>query len=50
MLVTTAEKIASAKSNIYFTLSKESIFYKCYNVDAMVFVKKVKSYKVRNKT
>jgi hypothetical protein len=35
----------SAKSNI-FTLYKEGLFYKCYNEDAMVFSKKVKSYKV----
>jgi hypothetical protein len=46
MLMTTAEKIASAKSTIYFTLFKEGIFYKCYNEDAMVFVTRVKQYKV----
>jgi hypothetical protein len=44
--MTTAEKIASAKSTIYFTLFKEGIFYKCYNEDAMVFVTRVKQYKV----
>ena len=44
--MTTAEKIASAKSTIYFTLFKEGIFYKCYNEDAMVFVTRVKPYKV----
>ena len=39
--MTTAEKIASAKSTIYFTLFNEGIFYKCYNEDAMVFVTRV---------
>jgi hypothetical protein len=44
--MSTAEKIASAKSNRYFTLFKEGMFYKCYNEDAMVFVTRVKQYKV----
>ena len=47
--MTTAEKIALAKSNNYFTLFKEGLFYKCYNEDAMVFVKNVKEYKVSEK-
>ena len=47
--MTIAEKIDSAKSNKYFTLSKEGFFYKCYNQDAMVFVKRVKTYKVSSK-
>lgn len=38
----------SAKSNT-FTLYKEGMFYKCYNEDAMVFSKKVKSYKVNTR-
>ena len=40
--MTIVEKIDLAKSNKYFTLSKEGFFYKCYNQDAMVFVKRVK--------
>jgi len=32
-----------------FTLFKEGLFYKCYNEDAMVFVQKVKEYKVSSK-
>ena len=44
--MTTAEKIALAKSNNYFTLFKEGLFYKCYNEDAMVFVQRLRAYKV----
>lgn len=44
--MTTAEKIAFAKSNNYFTLFKEGLFYKCYNQDAVVFVTRMKKYKV----
>ena len=47
--MTTVEKITSAISNKYFTLFKEGLFYKCYNQDAMVFVKRVKNYKVSSK-
>jgi hypothetical protein len=47
--MTTVEKIDSAISNKYFTLFKEGLFYKCYNEDAMVFVKNVKEYKVSGK-
>ena len=31
------------------TLFKEGLFYKCYNEDAMVFVNRVKNYKVSSK-
>ena len=47
--MTTAEKIALAKSNNYFTLFKEGLFYKCYNEDAMVFVQRLRAYKVSTK-
>jgi hypothetical protein len=44
--MTTVEKIDLAKSNKSFILFKEGLFYKCYNQDAMVFVKYVREYKV----
>ena len=47
--MTTVEKISLAISNKYFTLFKEGLFYKCYNEDAMVFVKNVKDCKVSEK-
>ncbi|MBK8698489.1 MAG: hypothetical protein IPN29_02675 [Saprospiraceae bacterium] len=47
--MTIVEKIDSAKSNKYFILFKERLFYKCYNQNAMVFVSKVKNYKVSSK-
>ncbi len=47
--MTTVEKIILAKSNKQFTLFKEGLFYKCYNEDAMLFVKRVKKYKVNSK-
>lgn len=47
--MTIAEKIYLAKSNKTFTLFKEGLFYKCYNEDAMLFVKRVKKYKVNSK-
>ena len=47
--MTIAEKIYLAKSNKTFTLFKEGLFYKCYNEDAMLFVKRVKKYKVSSK-
>ena len=47
--MTTTEKIALAKSNNYFTLFKEGLFYKCYNEDAMVFVQRLRAYKVSTK-
>jgi len=42
-IMTTVEKIILAKSNKQFTLFKEGLFYKCYNEDAMLFVKRVKN-------
>ena len=47
--MTIAEKIDLAKRNKQFTLFKEGLFYKCYNEDAMLFVKRVKKYKVNSK-
>lgn len=47
--MTITEKVKQAATNNIFTLSKEGIFYKCYNEDAMVFVQKVKEYKVNLK-
>jgi hypothetical protein len=47
--MTTVEKIDAAISNNYFTLFKEGLFYQRYNQDTMVFIKKVKEYKVNNK-
>ena len=47
--MTTVEKIILAKSNKQFTLFKEGVFYKCYNEDAMLFIKRVKEYKVNSK-
>ena len=47
--MTIVEKIELAKSNKYLTLFKEGLFYKCYNQNAMVFVNRVKNYKVSSK-
>ena len=47
--MTIAEKIDVVKSNKCFTLFKDGLFYKCYNEDAMLFVQKVKKYKVSSK-
>lgn len=44
--MTIVEKIDSAKSNKYFILFKKGLFDKCYNQNAMVFVSKLKNYKV----
>jgi len=43
------EKIALSKQVNSLTLHREGIFYKCYNEDAMVFVKQIKPYKVLSK-
>lgn len=43
------EKIALSKQHDSFILHQEGIFYKCYNEDAMVFVKHIKAYKVLSK-
>jgi hypothetical protein len=47
--MTIAEKISHSINNALFTLYKEGLFYKCYNEDAMIFVIKVKNYKVSSK-
>lgn len=47
--MTLKEKILYSSEKIRFTLYKEGLFYKCYNEDAMLFVKKVREYKVNNK-
>lgn len=44
-----SEKIRSSADKTVFTLFKEGLFYKCYNEDAMLFVKKVREYKVSSK-
>jgi hypothetical protein len=43
------KKIQYSAVNKQFTLHKEGLFYKCYNEDAMVFVQKVKDYKLISK-
>lgn len=47
--MTLKEKILFSTEEKRFTLYKEGLFYKCYNEDAMLFVKKVREYKVNNK-
>jgi len=47
--MTIAEKIQTSADKTLFTLFKEGLFYKCYNEDAMVFVQKIKEYKVSSK-
>lgn len=47
--MTIKEKIAFSSDVRRFTLFKEGLFYKCYNEDAMLFVQKVKEYKVSSK-
>lgn len=47
--MTIAEKIEISADKTKFTLFKEGLFYKCYNEDAMIFVQKVKAYKVSAK-
>jgi hypothetical protein len=44
--MTLNEKINHSATLTQFILFKEGLFYKCYNEDAMVFVKNVKNYKV----
>lgn len=43
------DKLEICAEKTRFTLFKEGIFYKCYNEDAMVFVQRVKPYKVSSK-
>lgn len=47
--MTIAEKIEYATDKKIVTFFKEGLFYKCYNEDAMVFVQKIKEYKVSSK-
>jgi DNA mismatch repair ATPase MutS len=47
--MTIAEKIQISADKKCFTFFREGLFYKYYNEDAMVFVKKVREYKVNNK-
>jgi hypothetical protein len=47
--MTISEKIKFSANKAIFTLFKEGLFYKCYNEDAMVFVRMVKNYKVNSK-
>ena len=47
--MTISEKVEQATKSTIFTLYKEGIFYKCYNEDAMLFVKKVRDYKISSK-
>ena len=47
--MTILEKTTNSTDKIIFTLYREGLFYKCYNEDAMVFVKNVREYKVSNK-
>ena len=47
--MTLKEKINHSAKLTQFLLFKEGLFYKCYNEDAMVFVKNVKDYKVSEK-
>jgi hypothetical protein len=42
--MTLKEKINHSAKLTQFILFKEGLFYKCYNEDAMVFVKNVKDY------
>ena len=44
--MTISEKIDNSANHTRFTLYKEGLFYKCYNEDAMVFVKNIREYKV----
>ena len=47
--MTIAEKVTHSANCTLFTLHKEGFFYKCYNEDAMVFVQRVRAYKVSSK-
>ena len=47
--MTLKEKINQSAKLTQFILFKEGLFYKCYNEDAMVFVKNMKEYKVNEK-
>ena len=47
--MTIAEKTQISTNTTRFTFFKEGLFYKCYNEDAMVFVKNIREYKVSTK-
>lgn len=47
--MTIAEKTQISANTTLFTLFKEGLFYKRYNEDAMVFVERVKAYKITAK-
>ena len=47
--MTISEKMHNSANHTRFTLYKEGVFYKCYNEDAMVFVKNIREYKVSSK-
>jgi len=47
--MTLLEKTKNSINSTIFTLYKEGLFYKCFNEDDMVFVQKVKAYKVTAK-
>ena len=47
--MTITEKTHNSASHTRLTLYKEGLFYKCYNEDAMVFVHRVRAYKVTAK-
>ncbi len=47
--MTISEKLDNSANHTRFTLYKEGVFYKCYNEDAMVFVKNIREYKVSKK-
>ena len=47
--MTIAEKASHSANSALFTLYKEGLFYRCYNEKVMVFVIKVKNYKVSSK-
>ena len=47
--MTIAEKVTQSANSTLFTIYKEGLFYKCYNEDAMIFVQKVREYKVNSK-
>jgi hypothetical protein len=47
--MTIAKKVSHSAKSALFTLYKEGLFYKCYNQNVLVFVIKVKNYKVSSK-
>jgi len=47
--MTIAEKVTQSANSTLFTLYKEGLSYKCYNEDAMLFVQKVRAFKVSDK-